>query len=87
MIRYNDVSWFVYVYILYRIELGAEMKKNMKEKESEIRILLSEKSSMKDRLQKLEVRLNKIFIIKLVILLTRLISFRSSLYSDMMRRI
>ena len=77
MIRYSDVSWFVYVYILYRIELGAEMKKNIKEKESEIRILLNEKSSMKDRLQKLEVRLNKIFIIKSVILLTRLISYHS----------
>ena len=33
------------------------MKRNMKEKESDIRILISEKSSLKDRLQKLEVNI------------------------------
>ena len=40
------------------------MKRSIKEKESEIRILSNEKSSMKDRLQKLQVRYDIVSIFK-----------------------
>jgi hypothetical protein len=38
-----------------RTELGDEMKRGMKEKDADIRILINEKGSLKDRLQKMEV--------------------------------
>ena len=45
----------VYMAFLARIELGVEMKKNMKEKDADIRILVNERNSLKDRLLKIEV--------------------------------
>jgi hypothetical protein len=42
--------------MIYRTELREEMKRGLKERDTDARILINEKGVLKDKIQKMEVR-------------------------------